>query len=86
MINRVDNLSSLRLAIMADTKNFLRGLESGASDEQLRTIAQRIRDKEQLLLHQEGVVLDPEMWRILHSRMINRKVEFADTNSEQTVK
>jgi|HubBroStandDraft_1064217.scaffolds.fasta_scaffold388619_1 hypothetical protein len=81
MISRVDNLSSLRFAIIADTKIFLRGLDSGASDEQLRTIAQRIRDKEQQLLRREGVVLDPNMWRILHSRLINRKVEFADPDS-----
>jgi hypothetical protein len=78
MISRVDNLSSLRFAIIADTKIFLRGLDSGASNEQLRTIVQRIRDKEQQLLQQEGAVLDPNMWRILHSRLINRKVEFAD--------
>jgi hypothetical protein len=78
MISRVDNLSSLKVAIIADTKIFLRGLDSGASDEQLRTIVQRIRDKEQQLLQQEGAVLDPDMWRILHSRLINRKVEFAD--------
>jgi hypothetical protein len=81
MISRFNNLSSLRFAVIAETKIFLRGLKSGASDEQLRTIAQRIRDKEQQLLHQEGVVLDPDMWRILHSRLINRKVEFADPNS-----
>ncbi|HLX67572.1 MAG TPA: hypothetical protein VKR41_11270 [Puia sp.] len=81
MTSRVDNLSSLRFAIIADTKIFLRGLDSGASDEQLRTIAQRIRDKEQQLLHQEGAVLDPNMWRILHSRLINRKVAFADPHS-----
>jgi hypothetical protein len=78
MISRVDNLSSLKVAIITDTKIFLRGLDSGASDEQLRTIVQRIRDKEQQLLQQEGAVLDPDMWRILHSRLINRKVEFAD--------
>jgi hypothetical protein len=78
MISRVDNLSSLKVAIIADTKIFLRGLDAGASDDQLRTIVQRIRDKEQQLLRQEGAVLDPDMWRILHSRLINRKVEFTD--------
>jgi hypothetical protein len=78
MINGFDNLSSLRLAIIAETNIFLRGLKSGATDGQLRAIAQRIRDKEQKLLHQERAVLDPEMWRILHNRMINRKVEFID--------
>jgi hypothetical protein len=76
-----DNISSLRLAIIAETKIFMRGLDSGASDEQLRTIAHRIRDMEQQLLHEEGAVLDPGMWHILHSRMINRKVEVADPNN-----
>jgi hypothetical protein len=81
MISRVDNISTLKFAIIAETKIFLRGLKSGASDGQLRTIAQRIRDKEQQLLHLEGAVLDPDMWRILHNRMINRKVEFADPDN-----
>ena len=83
MINRVDNLSILKFAIIAETKIFLRGLETGASDNQLLAIAQRIREKEQQLLHQEGVVLDPAMWRILHSRMINRKVEFTDSGRSE---
>jgi hypothetical protein len=81
MNSGLDNLSSLRFAVIAETKSFLRGLKAGASDEQLRIIAQRIRDKEQLLLRQEGVVLDPDMWRILHNRLINRKVEFVDPNN-----
>ena len=80
MISAFNNLSSLRIAIIAETKIFLRGLKAGASDEQLRTIVQRIRDKEQELLHREGAVLDPEMWRILHNRLINRKVEYVDLN------
>ena len=81
MTSRFDTVSTLRFAILAETKTFLRGLESGASDKQLRSIVRRIRDKEQQLLHQEGAVLDPEMWRILHNRMINRKIEFADPKS-----
>ena len=81
MITAFDNLSSLKFAIIADTKVFLRGLKSGASDEQLLVIVQRIRAREQQLLHEEGSVLDPDMWRILHSRLIHRKVEFADPNN-----
>jgi hypothetical protein len=78
MISALDNVSTLRLAIIAETKVFLRGLKTGASNEQLRTIIRRIRDKEQQLLHQEGAVLDPEMWRILYNRLISRNVEFVD--------
>jgi hypothetical protein len=74
MISGHYNLSSLRLAIIAETRIFLRGLKSGASDSQLRTIARRIRRKEKQLLQEEGAVLDPDMWRILHNLLINRKV------------
>ena len=80
MVTALENLSALRVAIIAETKIFLRGLKTGASDEQLQSIAQRIRDKEQQLLHEEGAVLDPAMWRILHNRLIKRKVEFVDPN------
>ena len=81
MLSGLKNLSALRMAIIAETKVFLRGLKSGASDEQLRSIAQRIRDKEHQLLEEEGAVLDPAMWRILHSRLKNRKVEYVDVNN-----
>jgi len=76
-----NNLSSLKQAIIAETKVFLRGLKSGASDEQLLAIAQRIRDKEHQLAKEEGAVLDPTMWRILYNRLKNRRVEFIDLNS-----
>jgi hypothetical protein len=77
-----ENLSYLRLAIIAETKLFLRGLRSGATDDQLQTIIGRIREKEHQLLRQEGAVLDPEMWRILHSRLKNRNLEFVDPIGE----
>jgi hypothetical protein len=78
MISGLDNLSSLRLAIIAETKVFLRGLNSGASDARLQAIIRRIRDKEHELLQQEGAVIDPEMWRILFSRLKKRNLEFVD--------
>jgi hypothetical protein len=81
MISGLYNSSSLRLAIIADTRIFLRGLKSGASDNQLRTIARRIRRKEKQLLQEEGAVLDPDIWRILHNLLINREVQFADPKS-----
>ncbi|HTR31035.1 MAG TPA: hypothetical protein VMH27_17310 [Puia sp.] len=76
-----DNLSPLRRSIIAETKVFLRGLKSGASDAQLLAIAKRIRDKEHDLSREEGAILDPKMWRILHNRLKNRRVEFIDVNS-----
>lgn len=81
MLSGFKNLSALRMAIIAETKVFLRGLKSGASDEQLTSIAKRIREKEHQLAKEEGAVLDPTMWRILHSRLMNRKVEYVDVNS-----
>jgi len=81
MISLLNNVSSLRLAIIAETKLLLRGVNSGASDKQLLTIVQRIREKEHQLLEQEGAVLDPGMWRILHSRLKKRNLEFVDLNS-----
>ncbi|HXD78341.1 MAG TPA: hypothetical protein VN616_11070 [Puia sp.] len=74
----INNLSKLKLAIISDTKVFLRGLESGASNDQLVAIARRIREKEHELLHQEGALIDPEMWRILHSRLMKRNLEIID--------
>lgn len=83
MVSGLDNkLSELRLAIISETKVFLRGLESGASDGQLHTIIQRIRDKENQLLHEEGVLINPEMWRILHSRLVKRNLEIIDPYPE----
>lgn len=81
MISVFDNLSSLRVAIIADTRVLLRGLQSGASDEQLGAIVRRIRDKEQELLHSQGVVLHPEMWRILHNRFNHRNIDFIDMDT-----
>jgi hypothetical protein len=81
MISALYNLSALRVSIIAETKVFLRGLKSGATDEQLLSIVHRIRDKEAKLLQQEGAVLDPDMWRILHNRLRKRNMEFVDPNS-----
>ena len=81
MISAINNVSDLKLAIISDTKIFLRGLESGASDAELLKIVRRIRDKEHQLLRQEGAVLDPGMWRILHSRLKKRNVDIVDPHA-----
>lgn len=77
-MSRLNNLSALKLGIISETKTFLRGLESGASIDQLLAIARRIREKEHQMLHQEGAVIDPEMWRILYSRLMKRNLEIID--------
>ncbi|HET6255254.1 MAG TPA: hypothetical protein VFE32_14330 [Puia sp.] len=78
MISEFNNLSTLRGDIIAETQVLLRGMYSGASDEQLQAILRRIRDKEHELLQQEGVVLHPDMWRILHSRLRKRNLEYVE--------
>jgi hypothetical protein len=81
MISGLNNLSSLRLAIIAETKVFLRGLNSGASEAQLQAIIRRIQEKEHELLQLEGAVINPEMWRILYNRLQKRNLEFVDPES-----
>jgi hypothetical protein len=76
------NLSGteLREAIIADSRLFLLGLESGVSEETLFDILRRLKEKELLLLKTEGAMLDPEMWKIIHNCLANRRpVEIVDT-------
>lgn len=73
------DLKDLRTAIIADTKRFLRGLDVGASDALLTSILLEIRERELQLLKEEGAILDPEMWKILHSRFAKRNKDIIDT-------
>jgi hypothetical protein len=63
----------LRAEILDETKKFLIGLDSGASDETLNSILLNIKQKENELIQQEGSMLAPEMWQILHNRLANRR-------------
>lgn len=72
MITENSTVQDIREDIIADTKAFLTGLESGATDEQLRTVLQRIREKELRLLKEGGAMLDPKIWSILLNRLANR--------------
>jgi hypothetical protein len=65
----------LRNAIIGQTKLFLIGLEICASDELLTSILLDIKDKELRLLKEEGVMLDPEMWKFLQYRFVRRKLK-----------
>jgi hypothetical protein len=72
--------NDLREAIMADSRLFLMGLETGVSDETLYDILRRLREKELQLLKLDGSMLNPEMWKIIHSCLANRRpVEIIDT-------
>jgi hypothetical protein len=63
----------LRAAIIGETKRFLVGLETGLSDELLTSILSDIKDKELQLIKAEGEMLDPEIWELLQSRLVNRR-------------
>jgi len=72
--------SNLQAAILADSKFFLASLASGASEEQLIVILDRIKDRELRLMAEYGLKLSPEIWNILQSRLNNRKtVEIINT-------
>ncbi len=75
------DLKDLRTAIIADTKRFLLGLDLGASDELLTSILLEIRERELQLLKEEGTMLDPKLWKILHSRLAKRNKDIIDTTS-----
>lgn len=80
-----ENTSSrdLRSAIIAATKVFLTGLESGASYERLNSILLEIKETELQLIKQEGTMLDPDMWKILHNRLARgSEKEIIDTTLE----
>jgi hypothetical protein len=80
MESRSRSLKELRADILLDFKRFLSGLDSGATNEQLVAILARIREKELQLIKDDGSMLAPEMWRLLHSPLANRKkVEIIDT-------
>jgi hypothetical protein len=73
---------SLRSAIIAQTKRFLTGLESGTAEEILTSILLDIKNKELLLIKQQGAMLDPEIWEILQNRLNRRKcTDITDTSS-----
>jgi len=65
--------SDLKAGILAETQFFLTSLNSGASEEQLNIILDRIKEKELQLNAEHGLKLSPEVWNILHSRLLNRK-------------
>jgi hypothetical protein len=72
--------SELKEAIIAESRLFLLGLETGVSDRTLYGILRRLREKELQLLKLDGSMLDPEMWKIIHSCLANRRVvEIVDT-------
>lgn len=82
MITESSTAREIREGIIADTKTFLTGLESGASNDQLRAVLQQIREKELRLLKEGGTMLDPKIWTILLNRLAQRDGQeiFDNTN------
>jgi hypothetical protein len=72
MITESSTAQEIRSGIISDTKAFLIGLDSGATEEQLRAVLQRIREKELHLLKVGGTMIDPKIWTILHNRLAQR--------------
>jgi hypothetical protein len=72
MITESSTAQQIRAGIIADTNAFLNGLESGATNEQLYVVLQRIREKELQLLKVGGTMIDPKIWTILHNRLAQR--------------
>lgn len=83
MITESSITYEIRAGIIADTKAFLTGLESGATNEQLRAVLQRIREKELQLLKVGGTMLDPKIWSILHNRLAQRDGQEIFDNTKQ---
>jgi hypothetical protein len=85
MITESSTAREIREGIITDTKSFLIGLESGASEDQLRAVLQRIREKELRLLKEGGTMLDPKIWSILLNRLAQRdNQEIIDTTQPST--
>jgi len=82
MESRSLTLKELRADILLDFKRFIAGLDAGATEDQLVAILAQIKEKEQQLLRDDGTMLAPEMWRIMHSRLASRKsTEIIDTTA-----
>jgi hypothetical protein len=84
MITESSTAREIREGIIADTKTFLTGLESGASNDQLRAVLQQIREKELRLLKEGGTMLDPKIWTILHNRLALRDGQEIIDNTDYT--
>lgn len=65
---------NLKEAILADSQLFLTGLHSGASEELLNAILQRIREGERQLMEESGLRLSPDVWNILQKRLAHRRI------------
>ena len=83
MITENLRVREIRERIIADTKAFLTGLESGASNEQLRAVLTRIREQELRLLKEGGAMLDPKIWNILLNRLAQRDGQDVIDNTQK---
>jgi hypothetical protein len=65
-------LNSFRADILADTKKFLHCLNEGGSIEELSAILAQIKEKETKLIKEEGLMIAPDLWKLLHNRLASR--------------
>jgi hypothetical protein len=73
-----ETLQKKKTTILTDAMAFLRGLRSGEPEERLAEILDRIRANETALLHEQGTMLDPKLWKFLHERLNRRNNEGVD--------
>jgi hypothetical protein len=83
MITENLTVREIRERIIADTKAFLTGLESGASTGELRAVLMRIKEQELRLLKEGGTMLDPKIWNILLNRLAQRDGQDVIDNTQK---
>ncbi len=64
--------NNLRAQILLNTKDFLQSLDADAAVEELTAILSRIKEKEMELIKAEGAMIAPDLWRLLHRKLVNR--------------
>lgn len=65
-------VSILRKEIILDSHEFLQGLGTGYSIDNLMAIIHRIRANENLLRKEEKAMLDPEIWKFFYAKLCER--------------
>lgn len=68
------SVTRLRKEIIGASHEFLQALDSGRPTEDLLEILHKIKDKEAILRNEQGLMLDPELWKFFYSKL-SRKQE-----------
>jgi len=75
-----EQLQDLKWLVLLDLKNVLLSLQAGASHDYMTSRLIELRKQEAVMMGKERLMLDPYLWRILITRLVNRKnYEVIDT-------